>query len=163
MNRPRVSMMALVALSAATCAKPPLKQTRVVEAPAPGEVLNEMARRSGLSETELGKLVANCDLNQQTLYFCAFRDFVTRDLQLERARAEKERQLPLCKTEIGKKLTDLARTRDENCRASAEDEAGEGSMNLQIRARCASSTTERLIQRVEGVTDCNDLTRLSLQ
>lgn len=161
MNRPSFALVALAGLTATACTTPPLKQRSAAENPSTQEVLSETARRSGLSESELRDLVANCDLNQQTLYFCAFRDFVARDLQLEHARAEKEGQLPLCGAEIGRRLAALARARDEKCQSAADEEAGEGSMNLQARAVCASSMTEHLIQRLEGLSSCSDLSHLS--
>lgn len=161
MNRPSFALFGFAVLSLLSCATPTQRQASVVEKPKAEEVLTEVARRSGLSESELRHLLENCDLNQQALYFCAFRDFVARDLELQHVRAEKERQLPLCKDQIDRRVTELARARDETCRSTADEESGDGSMNLQTRALCASSTTERLAQRLQGVTTCTDLSRLS--
>jgi hypothetical protein len=139
------------------CMKAGGQPPRHVEAPPSEGVLREVARRSGLPESEVQELVANCDRDQQSLYFCAFRDFVARDLLLQSSAAEKQRQLPACAAELGQKLSEREHARDENCRRSAAEEYGEGSMKLQAQATCAASATQELVERVQAVKDCASL------
>jgi hypothetical protein len=43
-------------------------------APSPNEVLAEMSRRSAVPEAELKERLTSCDADQQSVYFCAFRE-----------------------------------------------------------------------------------------
>lgn len=142
---------------ALACSRADGPPPRHVEPPASEDVLREVARRSGLPEAEVQGLVANCDRDQQSLYFCAFKDFVARDLLLQSTAAEKQRQLPACEAELHQKLTEREQARDETCQRSAAEEYDEGSMKPQAQATCAASATQALIDRVQAVNDCSSL------
>ena len=125
-----------------------------VEAPSPSEVLAELSRRSAVPEEELKARLSRCESNQQNLYFCAFRDFVTVDLQLERTAAEQLRRHPECKELIDRQLRDLRRQRDRGCEQSASEEYGEGSLTQTAMAICAASTTKPMIEQLEAISGC---------
>jgi hypothetical protein len=126
----------------------------VPRAPSPNEVLAEMSRRSDISEAELKQRLKSCDADQQSMYFCAFRDFVDADIQLERIAAEQTRRHPECKVPLEHQLHDLKQQRDSACAKSAEDEYGAGSMTQTALAICASSSTKPLIDKIAAMDDC---------
>ncbi|HVZ31947.1 MAG TPA: hypothetical protein VG963_05955, partial [Polyangiaceae bacterium] len=117
--KPHLVPRALFAIGlASACTRAGGEPPRHVEPPASEDVLREVSRRSGLPESEVRALVANCDRDQQSQYFCAFRDFVARDLLLQSTAAEQQRQLPACEAELHQKLTEREHARDENCQRS---------------------------------------------
>jgi hypothetical protein len=122
--------------------------------PAPNEVLSEVSRRSGISKTELERLTAKCDADQQTMYFCAFRDLVEVDMRLDRVAADHIRRYPECKDLIAARLRDLRQGRDAACATSAQEEFGSGSMAQTARATCASSATKPMIESIAALNRC---------
>jgi len=122
--------------------------------PSPNEVLAEMSRRSAVPEAELKQRLTSCEAEQQNMYFCAFRDFIAVDIQLDRIAAEQTRRHPECKEPIEHQLRDLREQRDRACAKSAAEEYGAGSMARTAIAVCASSSTKPLIDQVTAMGDC---------
>lgn len=139
------STMPLMACAANRSASPP---------PAPNEVISEVSRRSGISETELERLTAKCDADQQAMYFCAFRDLVEVDMRLDRVAADQTRRYPECKEVIAARLRDLRQGRDAACARSAQEEFGSGSMAQTARATCASNATKPMIDSIAALNRC---------
>ena len=108
-----------------------------------------------MPEKDLRTILADCDLNQQATYFCAFRDFVVADLEFRRVVSSKQRQLPACKAGIGEEAANLERSRDSSCEKSAADEWGDGSMKPTAEAMCATAETRRMIARVRRIKACD--------
>lgn len=123
-------------------------------APSPNEVLAEMSRRSAVPEAELKQRLTSCDADQQSIYFCALRDFIAVDLELDRIAAEQTRRHPECKGPIEHHLHDLKQERDSACAKSAEEEYGAGSMAQTAIAMCAASSTKPLIDQVAAMDRC---------
>jgi hypothetical protein len=120
----------------------------------PSEVLAEMSRRSAVPEAELEQRLTNCDADQQSMYFCAFRDFIAVDLQLDRLAAAWALRHPECKEPIEHQLHDLKQARDSACAKSAEEEYGAGSIAQTAIAVCASSSTKPLLDQVAALDRC---------
>jgi lysozyme inhibitor LprI len=133
-----------------TCAE----NQAVPPAPSPNEVLAEMSSRSAVTEAELSQWLMKCDADQQAMYFCAFRDFITIDIQLNRTAAEQIRRHPECRNEIERELRDLKQQRDSACAKSAEEDYGTGSMAQTARTICASSSTKPLIAKLAAMDQC---------
>jgi hypothetical protein len=113
-----------------------------------------MSRRSAVPEAELKQRLTSCDADQQSMYFCALRDFITVDLQLDRIAAEQARRHPECRDPLERQLRDLKRERYSACAKSAEAEYGSGSMAQTAVAVCASSSTKPLIEQVAAMDRC---------
>jgi Lysozyme inhibitor LprI len=122
--------------------------------PSTGDVLAELSRRSALPPAQLRPLLANCDADQQSRYFCAYRDVVAADLTLELVVADKLRELPACRMPLDRKLASFQRTRDEQCAKSAARDDGEGSMAPTARELCIAASINQLSKDVRHTTQC---------
>lgn len=117
-------------------------------------VIVELAHLSGLSEGELQTLVANCQASQQSMYFCAWRDKLVSEQGLQRALAQKKRAHPACASRFDSKVAGWKRQRDANCRQSAREQWGEGSMRPTAELLCQASDTQKMVKRFETSGDC---------
>lgn len=117
-------------------------------------VLGELAQRSGLPEIELNRLLASCDSNQQSMYFCAWRDQIVAERAFRRELADKQRQMPRCKKAIETKIASWIRARDQSCDKSATKEWGEGSMKATALVLCISAETIKMTEQLERINRC---------
>jgi hypothetical protein len=117
------------------------------------QVLSEVARRSGLHESEVSALLADCNANQQSLYFCAYRDFVAADLALERVASSKLKKFPSCRAASPGDIENSRRSIDSECRKSAVESYGEGSMAPTAQATCAAIAMTALADEIAGSHD----------
>jgi hypothetical protein len=113
-----------------------------------------MSRRSAVPEAELNQRLTNCNADQQSLYFCALRDFVAVDLELDRLAAEQAHRHPECKEAFEHQLRDLKQKRDGACAKSANEEYGAGSVAQTAIAVCASNSTRPLIDQLAAMDGC---------
>ncbi|MGN8138760.1 hypothetical protein ACTJLC_29105 [Paraburkholderia sp. 22099] len=68
--------------------------------PDPADVIS---RQSGLPASEVQGMLANCDANQTSLNFCAWRDKVIAEQKLQDVVDEKSAKSPSCKARLEKK------------------------------------------------------------
>jgi uncharacterized protein YecT (DUF1311 family) len=116
--------------------------------PSGDEVLAELSRRSALSSEMLRPMLSHCDADQQSMYFCAYRDSVAADLTLQRVVAEKVRRAPGCKAPLEIEIAGWERSREKGCAKSAAEDYAGGSMEPTARAACAAMTTNRMIEQL---------------
>ncbi len=114
-------------------------------------VLGEISQRSGLPDVELSSLLADCTANQQSMYFCAWRDQIVADRAFAQALADKQRKMPQCKSSIEKNVASWIKSRDQSCAKSAMQEWGEGSMRPTAQAICVTAETVRMTKRLEHI------------
>jgi len=117
-------------------------------------VFGELSQRSGLPDIELSSLLSDCNANQQSMYFCAWRDQIAADRVFGRVLAEKHQKMPQCKTSIQSKVASWARSRDKSCDQSATKEWGEGSMKPTAQVLCVTAETMRMTKRLERMNGC---------
>jgi len=117
-------------------------------------VLAELSQKSGLPEADLNDLLADCHANQQSMYFCAWRDQIAADKKLRRALTEKKQKIPACKNFLESKIAAWIRFRDQSCDKSTRKEWGEGSMRPTARAICVTKETARMTKRLERIHTC---------
>jgi hypothetical protein len=116
-------------------------------------VLSEVVRRSGLDERQVSALLADCNASQQSLYFCAYRDFVAADLTLERVASSKLQKLPECKSARPDAVASSRRSIDSQCEKSAIETYGGGSMVAMARATCAAVALTALADEIARSSD----------
>jgi uncharacterized protein YecT (DUF1311 family) len=126
-----------------------------VKAPNDHEIMGELSRRSGLPESNLESLLADCNASQQSIYFCAYRDFVAADMVFKRALAAKEQALPDCKSAIDNRAAQWEKSRDHRCEQDAIKEFGDGSMRPTAQALCATAETKRMTNRLGKISRCD--------
>jgi hypothetical protein len=117
--------------------------------PAADPVIQELARRSGLSEPELMPLLARCEATQQSLYFCAWRELIAAELKVGRLLDSGERHGPACAT-VQSDLTRWNQRRDHACETAARREWGEGSMSPTAQLLCEADATRGLADRLKA-------------
>lgn len=118
------------------------------------EVLAELSRRSGLPVGELSELLADCDTNQQSMYFCAWRDQIAAERSLAAVLQRKRARMPGCRSILGPEIERWEQARDRSCAASAEREWGSGSMKRTATAVCIAAETERMTRQLEQMDEC---------
>jgi len=122
-------------------------------------VLDELSQRSGLRDVELSSLLANCSANQQSMYFCAWRDQISADRTFRQILADKLQKIPQCKTPVEYKVARWVRSRDQSCDKSATKEWGEGSMKPTAQALCVTAETVKMTKRLERMNGCASLAK----
>ncbi|MDR0781466.1 MAG: lysozyme inhibitor LprI family protein [Pseudomonadales bacterium] len=116
--------------------------------------LDELAQKSGLPAVELDALLADCDANQQSLYFCAWRDQIAAEQVLRRALAEQAQSLPQCRDTVAAEIASWMQARDQSCASSALEQWGEGSMRATAQALCVTAATAQMTQQLAQMQDC---------
>ena len=117
-------------------------------------VLEDLSQRSGLPKAELSSLLADCNANQQSMHFCAWRDQIAADKAFGRALADKQQKMPQCKTSMEAKAASWVKSRDQTCEQSVTKEWGEGSMRSTAQAICVTAETVRRTKRLEHMNEC---------
>ena len=117
-------------------------------------VLVELSQRSGLSGSELAKILSDCNGTQQSLYFCAWRDQIGSTLALQRVLSDKHLKFPACKAFMNSRIESWTSSRDRFCARSAKKEFGEGSMKPTAQAMCVTAETIKMTTRLERLNGC---------
>ncbi|MFM0041113.1 DUF1311 domain-containing protein [Paraburkholderia sediminicola] len=118
----------------------------------PADVISQ---QSGLPASEVQAMLANCDENQMSLNFCAWRDRVVAEQKLQDAIDDKTSNSPDCKARLEKKITAWKKRRDASCKKSAEAENGGGSIVPMEIAACQAAETDRMTKVVASIRRCN--------
>ncbi|MFC0400793.1 lysozyme inhibitor LprI family protein [Paraburkholderia rhizosphaerae] len=115
---------------------------------ASSDPVDEIARRSGLPASEVGAVLANCDASQTSMTFCAWRDQLIAEQDLQSAVSGRETDSPACKAPLEKHVSRWSRQRDSTCEKQARKEWGTGSMRQAAQASCVTTETRRIIGKV---------------
>ena len=119
------------------------------------EAALQVARRSGLSQDELRIMFADCSANQQTITFCAWRDQVAAEIDLQKTLSRVKAQSPVCGNRLARKASLWKRRRDSLCNDDAAKEFGGGSNEAAARSQCAASMTLDYAQQIRKHPSCN--------
>lgn len=148
--KPRfIRQLWLPTIAASACAN-------TVAPPTAADIVAELSRRSGVAEARLNAALADCDVDQQSIYFCAFRDLVAADLELEHVLADKIQHMPDCQSALKTKAAALISARDSGCARAAAEDYGGGSMEPTARALCAAGATQDIAKQVRRMSGCSD-------
>ncbi|MFM0472301.1 lysozyme inhibitor LprI family protein [Paraburkholderia strydomiana] len=109
-----------------------------------------ISKQSGLPSSEVQGMLANCDANQTSMNFCAWRDRVVAEQRLQDAVAEKEKKFPGCKASLERKIAAWKKRRDASCKKSAEAENGGGSIVPMEIAACQAAETDRMTKVIRS-------------
>lgn len=116
----------------------------------PPEPSEEIAKRSGLPLDEVSALLSDCDASQTSMNFCAWRDLIVAEQELQRVVAEKHAASPACKYVSEADIARWKKTRDRACQKSAQKEWGSGSMEPTAHAVCATAETTRMTAEIRA-------------
>jgi uncharacterized protein YecT (DUF1311 family) len=114
----------------------------------------ELARQSGLPESELAELLKDCNANQMSMNFCARRDYVAAEMKLDRVVMDKINRQPECRQPLERKLANWRSSRDKGCERMAAKEYGNASMKPMAQAMCMEAETKQMATRLKRVKGC---------
>lgn len=122
-----------------------LTSARAFAGPTPAD---EISARSGLPASEVNALLANCDSNQTSMNFCAWRDQIVAERELQRVVEQRESEHPERKLALEARVAQWKKARDASCEKSARDEWDGGSMQPAAQAICATAATKRMMKEL---------------
>jgi uncharacterized protein YecT (DUF1311 family) len=111
--------------------------------------IDEIANRSGLPASEVSAALSDCDANQTSMNFCAWRDQIVAEQNLEDAVNAMAGSSTACKTALQRKIAAWQKHRDASCLKSASREWGNGSMLPTAVAMCKTAATERMRKAIK--------------
>lgn len=109
---------------------------------------DEIAARSGLPASEVAALLAECDANQTSMNFCAWRDQIVAERDLQQVIARQESEHPERKAALEARVARWKKARDASCEKSAIKEWGDGSMRPAAQSICATAATKKMTKRL---------------
>ncbi|KWE77845.1 hypothetical protein WL78_03560 [Burkholderia ubonensis] len=109
---------------------------------------DEISARSGLPASEVSALLADCDSNQTSMNFCAWRDQIVAERELQQVVDRQVSEHPERKAALEAKIAKWKKARDASCERSARKEWGEGSMRPAAQAICATASTKKMTKRL---------------
>ncbi|WGS42929.1 lysozyme inhibitor LprI family protein [Burkholderia sp. JSH-S8] len=109
---------------------------------------DEISARSGLPASEVNALLADCDSNQTSMNFCAWRDQLVAERELQQVVDRQISEHPERKAALEAKVAKWKKARDASCEKSARKEWGDGSMRPAAQAICATAATKKMAKRL---------------
>ncbi|KVN98931.1 hypothetical protein WJ70_04470 [Burkholderia ubonensis] len=109
---------------------------------------DEISARSGLPASEVSALLADCDSNQTSMNFCAWRDQIVAERKLQQVVDQQVSEHPERKAALEAKIAKWKKARDASCEKSARKEWGGGSMRPAAQAICATASTKQMTKRL---------------
>jgi Lysozyme inhibitor LprI len=116
--------------------------------------------KRGLDEAGAAEMLADCNADQQSMYFCAWRDKIVAERSLDRVAAEKKAAMPTCAAAVDEWIRLESARRDKACVKQASTNFGGGSLEPTARMTCAKDATNGLRNKLAGIDDCRRLPSL---
>lgn len=113
---------------------------------------DEIAARSGLPAAEVNALLAQCDSNQTSMNFCAWRDQLVAERELLQQVERQEREHPELKKALDARIAKWKKARDVSCEKAAREEWDGGSMKPTAQAICATAATKDMTTHLMAAT-----------
>jgi Lysozyme inhibitor LprI len=118
------------------------------------DAIKTLLALSKLPEAELNEMLADCNADQQSMYFCAWRDKIVAERSLDRVAAEKKAAMPTCAAAIDEWIRTEWVRRDKACTKQASTNFSGGSLEPTARMTCTKDTTNKLKNKLAGIDDC---------
>ncbi|OJA44113.1 lysozyme inhibitor LprI family protein [Burkholderia ubonensis] len=115
--------------------------------PTPAE---EISARSGLPASEVNALLDNCDSNQTSMNFCAWRDQFVAEHELRQVVDQQIAEHPERKAALEAKVAKWKKARDASCEKSARKEWDDGLMRPAAQAVCATASTKQMTKKLSA-------------
>jgi uncharacterized protein YecT (DUF1311 family) len=114
---------------------------------------DEISARSGLPASEVSALLADCNSNQTSMNFCAWRDQLVAERELQHVVDRQIRKHPERKASLEATLAKWRKGRDASCEKSARKEWGNGSMRPAAQAICGTASTKQMTKKLSAGGD----------
>lgn len=112
---------------------------------------DEISARSGLPASEVDALLADCDSNQTSMNFCAWRDQIVAERELREVVEQQEIEHPERKSVLEARIAKWKKARDTSCEKSSRKEWGDGSMRPAAQAICATAATKKMTKKLSSM------------
>ncbi|KIX45693.1 hypothetical protein SY87_16065 [Burkholderia pseudomallei] len=112
---------------------------------------DEISARSGLPANEVNALLSNCDSSQTSMNFCAWRDQIVAERELQQVVDRQISEHPERKAALEAKIAKWKKARDASCEKSARKEWGDGSMRPAAQAICATAVTKKMMKKLAAI------------
>ncbi|MGU7779695.1 lysozyme inhibitor LprI family protein [Burkholderia sp. PU8-34] len=109
---------------------------------------DEISARSGLPASEVNALLADCDSNQTSMNFCAWRDRIIAERALQQVVDKQVSEHPEQKAALEARIAKWKKARDASCEKSARKEWGDGSMRPAAQATCQTESTKKMTKKL---------------
>lgn len=126
-----------------------------LNAPTDAEIVAALSNQSHVPEAELKTYLSDCDANQLSMNFCAYRDAVAANLTLKKAISKKKLQLPACKSNLDKEIARWEKTLNRDCQVSAKKQYGDGSLKNTVQSMCITADTVKMTKKINRMKNCN--------
>ncbi|PMS20877.1 hypothetical protein C0Z18_10130 [Trinickia dabaoshanensis] len=124
-----------------------LASTRVFADQTPAD---EIAAHSGLPASEVNALLADCESNQTSMNFCAWRDRIVAERELQRVVDSRDSEHPDGKAVLDERIARWKKARDTACEQSARKEWGDGSMRPTAQTICVTAATKAMVKKLSA-------------
>ncbi|RQU65318.1 DUF1311 domain-containing protein [Burkholderia cenocepacia] len=111
---------------------------------------DEIAARSGLPASEVNVLLSDCESSPTSMNFCAWRDQIVAERELQRIVDKQVSEQPRRKAELDAKMAKWKKARDTSCEKSARHAWGDGSMRPAAQAICATAAPKEMVKRLSA-------------
>ncbi|VWD28941.1 hypothetical protein BLA50215_04516 [Burkholderia lata] len=111
---------------------------------------DEISARSGLPASEVAVLLNNCDSSQTSMNFCAWRDQIVAERELQKVVDKQVSEHPDRKASLEGRISKWKKARDASCEKSAHKEWGDGSMLPAAKAICATASTKKMAKKLSA-------------
>ncbi|MDW9241404.1 hypothetical protein C7S16_1700 [Burkholderia thailandensis] len=110
----------------------------------------EISARSGLPASEVSALLADCDSNQTSMNFCAWRDRIVAERELQQVVDRQVSEHPDRKSALEAKIAKWKKARDASCEKAARKEWGDGSMRPTAQTVCQTESTKKMTKKLSA-------------
>ncbi|WP_152608037.1 lysozyme inhibitor LprI family protein [Burkholderia sp. A9] len=124
-----------------------LVSTNAFADPTPAD---EIAVHSGLPASEVNALLRDCNSNQTSMNFCAWRDQIVAERDLQRVVDKQVSDRPGRKKALDAQIAQWKRARDASCEKSTRNAWSNGSMRPAAQAICATAATKEMTKRLSA-------------
>ncbi|WP_321807849.1 lysozyme inhibitor LprI family protein [Burkholderia sp. BCC1993] len=111
---------------------------------------DEIAVRSGLPASEVNALLSDCDSNQTSMNFCAWRDQLVAERDLQRVVDKQVSERPERKKVLDAQIARWKKARDASCEKSTRNAWSNGSMRPAAQAICVTAATKEMTKRLSA-------------
>jgi hypothetical protein len=122
--------------------------------PVPTSAVPELSAASGLPESEITALLADCAANQQAQYFCAWRDRLEAEHKLDAALSQRSQASPECGKRLAGEAPRWKSQVQRHCQATAAKAWGGGSMQRTAELACAANAFEHAAAELPSEKSC---------
>ena len=120
----------------------------------PTDPAAELAKQSGLPLEEISRLLKDCDADQQSMNFCAWRDQTQAEDMIRLSVAHLQTKLPSYHDCISAKAAQTVQHIKRKCTTDAHRDYAGGSVETYQRTQCIASSEAAYARSLERMTSC---------